>query len=160
MKRSVNILVQRLHGLLRHPETGGESGEQAVRLAAAVLLVEMARADADHSGPEREVLRQELCQRFGLDAEEAQTLLQAAERSADESVSLHSFVADINTGFDYPQRQSVLKMLWQVAYADGRLHRHEEHLMRRFADLLHLSHADFIKLKLKVQGETEEKGSE
>jgi uncharacterized tellurite resistance protein B-like protein len=146
-------LVQRLHGLLRHPETAGETGEQAIRLAAAVLLVEMARADAEHSGPEREVLRQELRQRFALDAEEVQALLTAAEQTADESVSLHGYIEDINTGLDYAQRLSVLNMLWQVAYADGRLHRHEEHLMRRFADLLHLSHADFIKLKLQVLGE-------
>jgi uncharacterized tellurite resistance protein B-like protein len=145
--------VQRLHGLLRHPETAGETGEQAIRLAAAVLLVEMARADAEHSGPEREVLRQELRQRFALDAEEVQALLTAAEQTADESVSLHGYIEDINTGLDYAQRLSVLNMLWQVAYADGRLHRHEEHLMRRFADLLHLSHADFIKLKLQVLGE-------
>jgi uncharacterized tellurite resistance protein B-like protein len=149
----VTSLVQRLHGLLRNPETGEGSGEQAIRLAAAVLLVEMARADADHSGPERDVLRQELQQRFGLDAGAAQALLAAAEHSVDTSVSLHSFIDDINTGLDYPQRLSVLGMLWQVAYADGRLHRHEEHLMRRFADLLHLSHADFIKLKLQVLGE-------
>jgi uncharacterized tellurite resistance protein B-like protein len=151
--QSAASLVQRLHGLLRNPGAVAESGEQAIRLAAAVLLVEMARADADHSGPEREVLRQELRQRFGLDTEEVQALLEAAERSADESVSLHGYVEDINTGLDYAQRLSVLQMLWQVAYADGRLHRHEEHLMRRFADLLHLSHADFIKLKLQVLGE-------
>jgi uncharacterized tellurite resistance protein B-like protein len=113
----------------------------------------MARADAEHSGPEREVLRQELRQRFALDAEEVQALLTAAEQTADESVSLHGYIEDINTGLDYAQRLSVLNMLWQVAYADGRLHRHEEHLMRRFADLLHLSHADFIKLKLQVLGE-------
>ena len=144
---------QRLHDLLSNPRSADDSGEQAIRLAAAVMLVEMARADADHSGPEREALRQELEQRFNLDAEAAQTLLESAEQTADASVSLHSYINDINAGLEYSQKLSVLKMLWQVAYADGRLHRHEEHLMRRFADLLHLSHADFIRLKLQVLGE-------
>ncbi len=146
-------LLLRLRGLLRNTGPSGESREPAIRLAAAVLLVEMARADAEHSGPEREALRQEMEQRFGLNEQEAQALLETAERSADQTVSLHSYIDDINSGFDYPQKQSVLKMLWQVAYADGRLHHHEEHLMRRFADLLHLSHDDFIRLKLQVLGQ-------
>jgi uncharacterized tellurite resistance protein B-like protein len=154
--RQVTGAWQRLHGLLRNARDAdkdqGPDG-QAIRLAAAVLLVEMARADADHPGPEREALRRELQTRFGLDAEAAQALLASAERTADRSVSLHGFLDDINTGLDYPQKLAVLKMLWQVAYADGRLDRHEEHLMRRFADLLHLAHADFIRLKLQVAGE-------
>lgn len=153
MKSAVKASLQRLHGLLRSPRSVDESGEQAIRLAAAVLLVEMARADADHDGLEREALRRELEQRFGLDPDSAQALLEAAERTADESVSLHGYIDDINSGLDYPQKLSVLKMLWQVAYADGRLHRYEEHLMRRFADMLHLSHTDFIRLKLQVLGE-------
>lgn len=149
-------LWERLHGILRGTGTGSSdtSRESAVRLAAAVLLVEMARADAQHDEHERKALVQELQQRFGLSVEEAQALLSAAEQSADQSVSLHGYIDDINAGLDYPQKRSVLKMLWQVAYADGRLHRHEEHLMRRFADLLHLGHEDFIRLKLQVLGET------
>jgi uncharacterized tellurite resistance protein B-like protein len=153
LKRDSMPLWQRLRGMLRDTGTPGESREQAVRLAAAILLVEMARADAEHSGPEREALRRELERHFGLDAEDAQVLITTAEQSADQTVSLHSYIDDINAGLDYPQRQSVLKMLWQVAYADGRLHHHEEHLMRRFADLLHLRHDDFIRLKLQVLGE-------
>ncbi|HXG27979.1 MAG TPA: TerB family tellurite resistance protein [Nevskiales bacterium] len=156
MKRQITGAWQRLHGLLRnarHASDDRERDEQAIRLAAAVLLVEMARADAEHPGPEREALRRELQTRFGLDAEAVQALLTSAERTADRSVSLHAFLDDINTGLEYPEKLAVLKMLWQVAYADGRLDRHEEHLMRRFADLLHLTHADFIRLKLEVLGQ-------
>lgn len=155
ISKDTTPLWQRLRRLLRNSEeANGESREPAIRLAAAILLVEMARADAQHSETERQALRLELEQRFGLKTEEAQALVTAAEQSADQSVSLHSYIDDINSGLDHPQKQSVLKMLWQVAYADGRLDRHEEHLMRRFADLLHLGHEDFIRLKLQVLGET------
>lgn len=144
---------KRLGGLLRKPEQDAGSREHAVRLAAAVLLVEMARADARHGEAERNALCRELEQRFDLPPEESEALVAAAEKSADHSVSMHGYIDDINTGLDYREKKSVLKMLWQVAYADGRLHHHEEHLMRRFADLLHLSHEDFIRLKLQVLGE-------
>lgn len=142
-----------LGSLLSKPEESGESRDEAIRLAAAVLLVEMARADAEHGEPERAALRRELEQHFGLQEEEAQELVSTAEQSADQAVCMHGYIDDINSGLSHREKQSVLKMLWQVAYADGRLHHHEEHLMRRFADLLHLSHEDFIRTKLQVQGE-------
>lgn len=140
--------------MLRGKRAAGESREPAIRLAAAILLVEMARADAEHDASEKESLQQELERRFALNRDEAQALVDAAEQTAEQAVSLHGFIDDINSGLDNSQKKSVLKMLWQVAYADGRLHHHEEHLMRRFADLLHLPHEDFIRLKLQVQGES------
>lgn len=132
------------------PRHSAASHENAVRLAAAVLLVELARADAAFDTGERAALERVLAARFGLGAEEAAELISEAERSADLSVSLHDHVTDLNRGFDYGEKRALLKMLWQVAYADGALHHHEEHLLRRLADLLHLPHEDFIRLKLEV----------
>jgi len=40
--------------------------------------------------------------------------------------------------------------LWAVAYADDELDRYEEYYMRKIADLLHVSHSDYIKTKLRV----------
>lgn len=132
------------------PRTTSESHEAAIRLASAVLLVELARADATLKVEERTTLERELSQRFGLSAEEAGSLLAEAERSADRSISLHEYVTDINRGLERTEKRAVLKMLWQVAYADGLLHHHEEHLLRRIADLLHMPHEDFIRMKLEV----------
>lgn len=146
------LFWQRLRGVMQEARTTPEAHAEAVRLASAVLLVELARADASHSGEERAALHQQLRERFALDTDETETLLTAAEQSADQSVSLHRYVDDINRGLDYAEKKSVLKMLWQIAYADGALHHHEEHLLRRIADLLHLGHSDFIRLKLQVLG--------
>jgi len=38
-----------------------------------------------------------------------------------------------------------------VAYADGILDKHEEHIVRRIADLIHLRHSDFIRSKLAIR---------
>jgi uncharacterized tellurite resistance protein B-like protein len=124
---------------------------QRIRLAAAVLLVEMARADDEHDDEERETLVRLLTQRFELQPEESRELVESAERSADRSVSLHEHLETLNRGLDQAQKRSVLKMLWQVAYADNRLDRYEEHLLRQVAELLHLAHEDYIRMKLEVQ---------
>jgi uncharacterized tellurite resistance protein B-like protein len=125
--------------------------QEAVRLGAAVLLVEMARADNEHALLEREKLGGLLRGHFGLDEPAAAELVAAAEGSADADISMHRHLDALNTHLDHSQKQAVMRLLWQIAYADDTLHRHEEHLLRRMADLLHLSHGDFIRAKLAVQ---------
>ena len=48
------------------------------------------------------------------------------------------------------EKVTLIENLWRVAYADGELHHYEEHLVRRIADLIHVSHRDFITAKLRV----------
>ena len=40
-------------------------------------------------------------------------------------------------------------MLWDVAYADGRIDKYEDYTIRKISDLLYIKHADFIKAKLR-----------
>ena len=42
-------------------------------------------------------------------------------------------------------------MLWQVALADSRLDKHEDHLVRRIAELLYVSHSDLIRIRNRVR---------
>ena len=37
----------------------------------------------------------------------------------------------------------------EIAFADGHLDKFEEHVVRKIADLIHISHNDFIQSKLK-----------
>ncbi|MDD9894524.1 MAG: TerB family tellurite resistance protein, partial [Gammaproteobacteria bacterium] len=43
--------------------------------------------------------------------------------------------------------------MWRVAFSDERLDKYEEHLIRKIADLIYVSHSDFIKSKLKVRND-------
>ena len=38
--------------------------------------------------------------------------------------------------------------MWAVAYVDGNVHRYEEHLIRRTAELIYVPHAQYIEAKL------------
>ena len=48
----------------------------------------------------------------------------------------------------------VVEMMWQLVYADGDKDRYEEHLIRQVAELLYLSHAEFIQARLQAEGES------
>jgi uncharacterized tellurite resistance protein B-like protein len=45
----------------------------------------------------------------------------------------------------------MVEHLWRVAYADGVLTAHENHLMRRVSDLLHVPHGAYISAKMRAK---------
>ena len=141
-------LLERMRQLVA--DDTGEQRADRQPLAIAVLLVEVLRADHVQGDAERDAVLKLLRECSGLGAGEASALLAEAERTANEDVSLHRHVETLNQTLDHEARRRILLALWQVAYADGELHPWEEHLLRRLADLLHLSHSDFIQTKLQV----------
>ena len=116
--------------------------EDRLRLAAAALLVEMARVDEGADGNERRRIAELLAQRFSLSSSAAEMLLQQAEQDADQSSQLFAYTREIKDAFDYDQRLELIELLWEVAYADERLHHLEANLMRRVAGLLHVEDRD------------------
>ena len=65
------------------------------------------------------------------------------------SISFHEFIEDINKDYSKEQKLSLIKFLWEVAYADNILEVNEERLIRRVADLIHIKDLDVLKLKHK-----------
>lgn len=139
-----------LSRLLRESQAAPRSPLQA-ELATAVLLLEVARADTEHSGDELASLRGALARDFGLPPEDLDRLVEEAGVHADRAVSLYEFVQAVNRGRSPEQKRALLQRLWDVAVADGRIDPHEEALLRKLTDLLHLDHADYIAAKLAAQ---------
>ncbi len=121
--------------------------EHATQLATAVLLVELSRADAEVAGSEQRAVARTLKSRFDLSEGEVDGLLTLADEAADEATSLFQFTRLLNDHFSAEQKIQVVEMLWQVAYSDGRLDVHEDHTIRKIADLLYVPHPAFIKAK-------------
>lgn len=119
-------------------------------LATAALLVELARSDFSESPAEADAIRHLLQKRFELTDEALDQLLAAAARRADKAVSLHEFTHRLNRELPESDKWAIIEMLWRVSHADGRIDKHEEHLIQRIAGLLHVSDRDRVRLKLKV----------
>ena len=117
------------------------------QLAMAVLLLETARADFERDDSELAEIRGQLQQRLGIDAAEVQTLLGRAQDSAAAAVSLHDYVRTLNRELDSDGKRELLRDLWRVALADGRLEPREEGLIRQLAELLFVPHADFVRTR-------------
>jgi uncharacterized tellurite resistance protein B-like protein len=137
------------------PDGAVEPDQHGLRLATAALLFEMLRADAEEHPDERWVLEKVLRERFDLSEAETRELAALADREAADAVSLYQFTGLINQYFTPRQKLQVVEMLWQVAFADGRLDRYEEALVRKIADLIYVPHRDFIRLKHRVMDASE-----
>jgi len=126
------------------------TAERRVQIAAAVLLVEVARSDENFSDAERQAVLGSVQRKFGLGAAEAEELLALAESQSREAHDLYQFTSQIDATFSPERKVRLIEELWRAAYSDSVLHEYEEHLIRRVADLLHLSHSQFIAAKLRV----------
>lgn len=148
-------MLGRLKGLLRNAlgDTVQVEAdlEHDVRLASAVLLIEAVRADHEAHDQETQLVERLVQERFGLPPHESATLVKRAEEQADHAVALQKFTRLLVGALDEDERASIVGMLWKVIYADGRVDRWEEHLVRRIADLLYVPHARFIQQKLMAQ---------
>ncbi len=122
-----------------------------IELATAALLVEVARNDGGVSAVEREAILSAVRGKFSLSAEEAESLVTLAEAEVREANDYFQFTSLINRTFSAEQKARVIEKMWAAAYADGELSAHENHVMRRIGDLLHIPHATYIDAKMRAR---------
>ncbi len=150
-------LLNRLLDRLTDRSETRTASERDIRLATAALLVEVARADFHDQAEEIRAMIELIARRFDLSEPEARDLLDQANKHQDKQVSLFPIVETINKNCSPEEKRDILLDCWRIAYADNRLDRYEDHHVRKIAELLHLSHADFIQTKLRAQAEAKKR---
>lgn len=149
MIESINSFFKK-HLLIPEDDPGKQ---HTIELATAALMIEVARADYQEKSVEFEAINQLLNGHFDLSEEETTTLIELAEEEARDLTSYHQFTSLINANYGQPERIKIIELLWQVANADGEIEKYEDHLIRKIADLLYVSHSDFIAAKHRVLDE-------
>ena len=143
-----------LNKTLVKSEEGSEDRDHGLRLATATLLVEIVRADHEEDLAEGVAVLNQLKSFFDLSEEETSLLVKEAEQKADHSVSLQDFTRVLHERLSAREKHSVIEMLWRVALADSKLDKHEDHLVRKVAGLLYVSHSDLIRIRNQVREES------
>ena len=142
-------VIERIRKLLSAPESEPARHDD-LQIAVAVLLVEAARMDDKFDEFERGTIEHLLEQKFELSHDEAQELLKLAEATAERSHQLHPFTRLTVERMDPKTRIRLIEMLWEVAYADGKLDPDEDVLLRRVAGLIYISDEDRIAARQRV----------
>ena len=114
-------------------------------------MVEVMVIDRKISGKELSVIKKIFEHQFDLQKSEIDQLLKLAKEEVNEATSLYQFTRLINDQFDAEKKKDLIENLWQIAFADEVLDKHEEAIIRRIAELIYVPHADFIKTKQKAK---------
>ena len=125
-----------------------EEGISKLDKACSALLIEVAFADKVFDESEISSLTTSLKEIYNLEHDTINELVSDAEKTVNESTSLYEYTRVVNDEFSYNDKLELLSRIWKLAFADGALDKYEEHLIRKISDLIHISHSDFIKIKL------------
>ncbi len=149
------MILARLRRLLSSEQDSAlKQSEVDARLACAALLLEVSRSDGSHSAEEKAAIWQLLERGFALSERELRCLFDQALEVSEEASDLFAFTSVAKKNLSQDQKVALVQGLWQVAYADGRLDPQEEGIIRKVADLLYVSHSDYIQAKLAAQPST------
>ena len=145
-------MIKKIKDLLsnfsKEQETIEEEKISILDKACSALLIEVAFADKIFNDSEITSLKESLRDTYNLDEEIINELIADAESTVDESTSLYEYTRVVNDEFTYADKLELLSRIWKLAFADGNLDKFEDHLIRKISDLVHISHSDFIRIKL------------
>ena len=113
----------------------------------AVLMIDVARADHVFEDAEFDRVLELVQSHFDLSPEQAAELVNEADGEAEDLVSLYEFTQLLHHNLDEGEKARIVGLLWQIAYADGRLDKYEDSLVLKISDLLHVSRGRVMRLK-------------
>ena len=144
-------MLERLFSLFSDSATSnrGDDGDDP-KVAAAALLFHVMDADGERSEEERVRLTQSLSETYGLSDAELDRVLEAGEAADREAVDLYAFTSVIKRELDEQGRLDFIRLMWEVAFADGVMHELEDNTVWCVAELIGISNRERILLRQDV----------
>lgn len=129
---------------------GSDIVEGSARQAAALLVLELAYADAALTPAERELVASHLRDRWGLAAEKPP----GAADEQDRQTRFAQYGGRLRERFGHKERLALVERMWTVAFSDGTIGHHEERLMHLAGELLGIEKNDLVEVResLKTSG--------
>lgn len=127
--------------------------DKKIQIATCAIFLEMAKSDDDFGDEEKTELVLIMQRTFNLEKEYVDELIELAEARLQQSVSMYEFTGIINKNFSKDEKFELMKNLWRLIYADKKLDKYEDHLVKKLGTILLLEHKDVIAAKLMVKNE-------
>ncbi|MDA0755634.1 MAG: TerB family tellurite resistance protein [Proteobacteria bacterium] len=131
----------------KKPEIKENKNDFDIELTASILAYEIARSDGEISESELTILLDEIKKISIKVGKEANKVLEIIEEYSRNSVSFYEFIDDINKDYSKDNKLSLIRFLYDVAYADKILEVNEERLIRRIADMIKIKDIEVLKIK-------------
>ena len=146
-------LIKKLIGADESAVDGTAAGPKNVRdvhLATCAVFLEVAQIDNEFDEKEREHILSVFQKEYGLSRDDVLEIKNASKAELEKSVDLWKFTNVINQHYSSDEKYHIVKLLWELVYADGKLDEHENYFMHKLRRLLKLTHSDLMDAKLEV----------
>ena len=107
-----------------------------LKLIALCLTFEVANADNDIDIREKDLILEKIKESIDLSVLTEKEIFEVIQEESQKRVSFYDIINDINKNLNKKEKIDILKMLWEIAYADKVLDVDEERIIRRSAEML------------------------
>jgi uncharacterized tellurite resistance protein B-like protein len=121
-----------------------------LQLATAALLTRVATVHIEMSQARRAKLHAVLRSHFDLDDPATAMLLEESAAVDRAAVDLYHFTRQLNQLLNDESRRRLVRMMWEVVYADGRVNELEDNIIWRVADLLGVTTRQRVELRQQI----------
>ena len=125
-----------MFSFFKKKEKKEEKAPKNLKLIALCLAFEVANADNDIDVRERDLILEKIKESIDLSILTEKEIFEVIQEESEKRVSFYDIINDINQNLDKKEKIDVLKMLWEIAYADKVLDVDEERIIRRSAEML------------------------
>ena len=124
-----------------------EEKPKNLKLIALCLAFEVANADNDIDNREMDLILEKIKNTVDVSVLNEKEIYNVIKEESDKRVSFYDIIHDINTNLDKEEKIKILRLLWEIAYADEVLDVDEEKIIRRSAEMLGIKPSIVLKTK-------------
>jgi len=131
------------------PGLAGDAASRAddPRIAAAALMYHVMDADGVRQDTEWEQIKLLLAELYDISGDDLDNLVNAGQQADSEAIDLYAFTSVLKRHLDEEARVRFIRVLWDVAYADGELHELEDNTLWRVAELIGVDRRNRIAMR-------------
>tara|TARA_Y100000991_G_C21942622_1_gene336015 strand:- start:458 stop:883 length:426 start_codon:yes stop_codon:yes gene_type:complete len=116
-------------------------------LISLCLAFEVANADNDIDEREQKIFLAKIKETIDLSVLTEKEIFNVIEEEGLKRISFYEIIQDINNGLNKDEKINILKLMWEIAYADDILDIEEEKIIRRSAEMLGINPSIVLQTK-------------
>ena len=118
-----------------------------LKLIALCLAFEVANADNDIDSREKDLILEKIKESIDVSVLTDKEIYGIIQEESKKRVSFYDIIHDMNSNLDKEEKIKILRLLWEIAYADEVLDVDEEKIIRRSAEMLGIKPSIVLKTK-------------
>lgn len=142
--------VQHIFGMFMGSRQSNRSDHNDHLIDITALLIRIATIDREISRARRMQLQSILKRSYDLDEITLSRIVAEAESTAQTAIDLYRFTQPLNQGLNNEDCCRIVRLMWELVYADRQVTELEQNIIWRAADLLSVSTRQRVELRREV----------